>query len=128
MTWLLAWQKQNILYNLEGSFCPNCKSYSYPARPICHHCHTQQPEKVFIDPCGTIMSFAKIHKNNLYWDFQTPYFIAIIQLSQGPIITTMLTDTLNPYIGQTVQGVIRKIISRENYKELVYGYKFRGVD
>lgn len=65
---------------------------------------------------------------------QTPYYLALVDLDEGPRVTAMLTDLdaslpVNERIkiGQPVEMVTRKLSQDGERGMIVYGYKFRPV-
>ena len=59
---------------------------------------------------------------------QAPYTVALIKLSEGPIVTAQLTDLgeNEVRIGMPVEMVTRKLRSDGDERGmLIYGYKFR---
>lgn len=60
----------------------------------------------------------------------TPYFVALIQLNEGPMITAQLTDVGDEEIkiGSPVEMVTRKLREDgDHHGAILYGYKFRPV-
>jgi uncharacterized OB-fold protein len=57
---------------------------------------------------------------------QTPYYLALVQLDEGPLVTAQLTDWVDePAIGDRVEMVTRKLRTDGPQGIIVYGYKFR---
>ena len=63
-----------------------------------------------------------------------PYYVALVDLDEGPRVTAMLTDldTSLPVdkrikIGQPVEMVTRKLREDGDRGMIVYGYKFRPI-
>jgi uncharacterized protein len=55
-----------------------------------------------------------------------PYYLAIVQLEEGPRLTAQLTDLDGePQIGMRVQMVTRKLRTEGTQGVIAYGYKFR---
>lgn len=59
--------------------------------------------------------------------YDSPYYIALIKLDEGPMITAQLTDFGNekPQIGMKVEMVTRKLHADGEKGLITYGYKFR---
>lgn len=59
---------------------------------------------------------------------QAPYYVALIQLEEGPMLTVQLTD-IDPnepvYIGQRVEMVTRVLRKNGDSGIISYGFKFR---
>lgn len=77
---------------------------------------------------GAIYSWTKVFDRvTPEFEYQIPYYIALIKLKEGPVITAQLTDfgEKEPEIGMEVEMVTRKL-SQDGDKGLItYGYKFR---
>jgi uncharacterized protein len=81
---------------------------------------------------GKIFTYTRLTDPNTVpsgFQFNTPYYVAIIELEEGPRITAQLTDfgDEKPEIGMPVEMVTRKIkVEGDPDTGLnVYGYKFR---
>lgn len=85
---------------------------------------------------GAIYSWTRMEREHAPAEFvdQAPYYIALVDLVEGPRVTAMLTD-LDIFlpvderikIGQPVEMVTRKLHEDGERGMLVYGYKFRPV-
>lgn len=85
---------------------------------------------------GTIYSWTRMERDHAPSEFvdQTPYYLALVDLDEGPRVTAMLTDLdaslpVNERIkiGQPVEMVTRKLSQDGERGMIVYGYKFRPV-
>ena len=58
---------------------------------------------------------------------QAPYAIALVKLTEGPLVTAMLTDVnlADIHIGMPVEEVMRFLRQRGDAGIRIYGYKFR---
>lgn len=75
---------------------------------------------------GEIYSFTQVTDAPFGFDEQTPYYLAIVKLDEGAMITAQLTDLESePEIGMRVEMVTRKIRAEGPQGMIVYGYKFR---
>ena len=81
---------------------------------------------------GTIFTYTKLSDPNAVpkgFEFNAPYYIAIIELKEGPRITAQLTDMGDekPTIGMKGEMVTRKLRVEGDSESgiIVYGYKFR---
>jgi uncharacterized OB-fold protein len=56
-----------------------------------------------------------------------PYTMALVKLSEGPLITAQLTDVdvEEVFVGMPVEMVTRKVMQEGDEGQIVYGYKFR---
>lgn len=59
--------------------------------------------------------------------YDSPYYIALIKLEEGPMVTAQLTDFGDrmPEIGMKVEMVTRRLKTEGETGLIIYGYKFR---
>ena len=90
---------------------------------------------------GEVYSFVKVFNAPLGFEEYIPYYVALVRLKEGPLVTAQLTDLhfveneagerSQPQveIGMPVEMVTRrlKVSGDKNRGMLVYGYKFRPV-
>lgn len=75
---------------------------------------------------GTIYSYTVVQSPAEEFEFQAPYYLAMIQLDEGPRIVAQLTDVDDEIaIGDRVEMVTRKLFTDGDKGVIVYGYKFR---
>ena len=77
---------------------------------------------------GEIYSYTVVQDAPEGYEEQAPYFLALVKLDEGQIITAQLTDVAGQVaIGDRVEMVTRKLTSEGSKGMIVYGYKFRPV-
>ncbi len=75
---------------------------------------------------GTIYSYTLVQEPPAGFEAQAPYYLALVQLPDGSLITAQLTDfTAEVEIGMEVEMVTRKLRTDGERGMIVYGYKFR---
>ena len=75
---------------------------------------------------GEIYSYTVIQDAPAGFEEQAPYYLAIVKLEEGPMLTAQLTDLDGPpEIGMKVEMVTRKLRTEGKEGMIVYGYKFR---
>lgn len=75
---------------------------------------------------GEIYSYTVVQDPPAGFEWQAPYYLALVKLNEGPIITAQLTDfDTEPKIGDAVEMVTRKLTTEGEKGMIVYGYKFR---
>lgn len=77
---------------------------------------------------GEIYSFTILQDPPASHEGQAPYYLALVQLDEGPIITAQLADidpNEPPRIGDRVEMVTRKLATEGSTGMIIYGYKFR---
>ncbi len=129
MTMELArnWRLRRTRFSLEGGRCTACGHLHFPTRPVCAACHSRALEPYRFSGRGEVYSFSTLYEAPAGFEGQTPYTVALVKLSEGPLVTAQLTD-VDPdrvFIGMPVEMVTRKLFEDGEAGLLVYGYKFR---
>jgi uncharacterized OB-fold protein len=121
------WRNTKSRYNLYGVKCTICQENYFPPRKICPSCRrASRLENVKLDAQGEIVTFTVIRSAPEGFENQTPYVMAIVQLKEGPRITTQVVD-IEPEeveIGMPLEGVFRRISESGKGGPIYYGYKF----
>ena len=83
-------------------------------------------EKVKFSGNGEVISYTVVHDAPPSFKRQVPYVLALIKLSEGPVITAQIVDSgeENIEIGTKVHMVFRKIRQDGDSGIIEYGYKF----
>lgn len=85
-------------------------------------------EHVALSGQGTIYSYTLLSDVPAGYEDQAPYWLAMIRLDEGPMITAQLTDPDGEVaIGDRVEMVTRRLTTEGPQGMIVYGYKFRKV-
>lgn len=75
---------------------------------------------------GEIYSFTLLQDPPEGFEAQAPYYLALVRLDSGELITAQLTDIEHEVrIGDPVEMVTRKLTTDGARGIIVYGYKFR---
>ena len=75
---------------------------------------------------GAIYSFTRVQQPPANFEAQAPYYLALVQLDGGDLVTAQLTDVDEVVqIGDPVEMVTRKLTTDGSRGMIVYGYKFR---
>jgi len=124
------WRKIPNRYRLEGNFCETCGASYFPPRVVCPKCRRKgKLIKKQFKGTGKIYSFTKVYTAPTGLEMEVPYYIAIIELSEGARILAQIveTDEEKVKIDAKVELVFRKM--REDSKQglIHYGYKFKIV-
>ncbi len=124
MHWRLIPQR----YNLLGSKCETCSTHFFPQRQVCPNCRRKgKLSEVAYSGRGKIFSYTVVHAAPRGFEFKKPYVLAIVELEEGPKVTTQIVDC-NPgeiEIGTPVKLVFRLIEARGKEDIIKYGYKFK---
>ena len=124
------WRSIPERYNLIGSRCENCGRDFYPQRRICTDCRRKGklvPKKMPQE--GKIVSFTRVHVAPSGYEHESPYWLAIIQLSNGVRILSQVVDSADDQVVENanVRMVFRKIYEDSREGAIAYGYKFTVV-
>lgn len=75
---------------------------------------------------GTVYSYTLLQEPPLGYESQAPYYLALVALDEGGLVTAQLTDIDGAVqIGDRVDMVTRKLTTDGPQGMIVYGYKFR---
>jgi hypothetical protein len=79
---------------------------------------------------GKVVTYSIIHAPPSKFEGQSPYAIAIIELDEGPRITSQIIDCdlERIEIGMRVRATFRRIQDDGHTGAIYYGYKFRPVE
>ena len=86
-------------------------------------------EKYKLSGKGEILTYTIIHIASEAFENQVPYPLAIVQLDEGPRITTQIVDCdiKDIKIGMRVENTFRKIQDDGYTGAIYYGYKFKKI-
>jgi uncharacterized OB-fold protein len=120
------WRKIKYRYNLVGTYCENCGTYYYPPRNLCPKCRRKSKIKeVKLSGKGKVISYSIVHDAPESFKMMKPYVVALIQLDEGPIITSQLVCKPEEVkIGMRVKAVFRKYGEEGESGIIYYGTKF----
>jgi uncharacterized OB-fold protein len=124
------WRLKQQRYALVGEVCPHCDAKLFPPRDVCPHCGGEAKNAYAFSGRGEVYSYTHMTDAPAGFENTAPYTVALIKLTEGPLITAQLTDLGDRQveIGMPVEMVTRKIRSDGDERGmLVYGYKFRPV-
>ena len=121
------WRLRRQRYSLVGEVCPHCETKIFPPRDICPDCGNEASQEFQFSGKGTIYTFTEVREAPAGHEQNAPYHVAIVQLEEGPKVTSQLTDLgdIRPEIGMPVEMVTRKIGEDGERGMLIYSYKFR---
>ena len=76
--------------------CENCRTFQLPGRIACDACLSGDLEWVLASGRGTIFSYVVVHqKYHPAFAESLPYNAAVVELEEGPRITTKITGMRN---------------------------------
>ncbi len=124
----IHWRRFDERYRLIGNKCETCGTSYFPARPVCAKCRRKGK---LVDEqmpfTGKVYSWSKVFVGPTGFDYQTPYFLGIIELDNKVKILAQIVDTDEEAIkiGTRVKKVFRKIADNDAEGMIAYGYKFK---
>ena len=118
---------RHAFYRLEGTHCHGCERNYFPPRSLCPTCRATELEPRELRGTGTLYSYALMNQSPRGFANLGPSTVGMVQLDDGPLIMTQLTDVdgVDLRIGMQVEMVTRKIREASEHGYIVYGYKFR---
>ena len=125
------WRRYKERYRLLGTKCEVCGSIFFPLTKVCPNCRREgKPVPLAFSGKGEVYTFTVVRVPLDGFEAYTPYIIGLIQLDEGPKVTSQIVDCSpeRVYIGMPVEACFRKI--REQGKEgvICYGFKFKPTD
>jgi len=124
------WREIPQRYNLIANRCNLCNKTFFPPKEACRNCRRKSIGKMKdlqLNGKGKIITYTIIHTAPENFEKQIPYIIAIIELEEGPRITSQIVDCDidKVKIGMKVEQTFRKINEDGYTGAIYYGYKFK---
>ena len=120
---------RHSFYRLQGTCCPACERTYFPPRGVCPSCRQRDLQARALAGTGTLYSYTRMSQAPRGFGSLGPATVGMVQLDDGPLIMSQLTDVegVEIGIGMRVEMVTRKISESGDHGYIVYGYKFRPV-
>jgi uncharacterized OB-fold protein len=81
----------------ETTHCRDCERLTFPPKPFCPHCWSQQIHWSTLSGRGKLYSQTVVHAAPSAFRSETPYRVGIVDLEEGiRIATRILADTAPP--------------------------------
>ncbi|MEA3166336.1 MAG: uncharacterized protein QOJ26_1208 [Thermoplasmata archaeon] len=124
------WREIPQRYNLQASKCGNCQAIHFPPREVCPACRRASVGKmtmVNLSGRGTVLESTRIHKPAPGFELQVPYFVALVQTEEGPVVTGQIVDSDEDAIvgGARVKAVFRRLGQDGEAGVIYYGTKWQ---
>lgn len=120
------WREYPQRYRLEASkFKKSGKTY-FPLRAVDPKTGDREHKTVKLPDTGKIVTYTVIRVAPEQWGDQSPYALAITELSDGTRLMGQVTDcdVEQVKIGMEVRIEFRRVQSEGHHGVLSYGYKF----
>lgn len=125
----MSWRLAKHRYRLVGTICKGCSTKHFPPRMVCTNCSSEDMEPVKFSGLGKILSYTIIHTAPDGFEKQSPYTVALVQLDEGPVISSLIVgDNEKVGIGKGVRMVFRKLYEDGKSGVISYGFKFEVVE
>ncbi|MFH1821506.1 MAG: Zn-ribbon domain-containing OB-fold protein [Methanobacteriota archaeon] len=122
------WREIPNRYNLIGTRCGNCNKVLFPPRYICPYCRRMgKLEPYKLSRRGKIVTCCVSYVGPEGMEDQVPYVLAIVELDDGPRLTTQIVDCKPEEVnmGDEVELTFRRIGSDNEDGVIYYGFKFK---
>ncbi len=85
-------------HELRLQRCTDCSTLRYPVSPVCHKCLSEAHDWELLTGKGTLRSWIVVEAatGNPAWSEDIPYVVALVDLDEGPRLTTNVVQT-DPY-------------------------------
>ncbi len=122
---IIRWRRYNDRYRFEGNQCIKCQTVFYPKKFLCK-CGSKEFNAFEFSGKGVLLSFTEIKSPPEVFIEQATYCIGIVQLIEGPKITSQIADVelKDLKIGMKLISSFRKFYSSGEEGAIHYGTKF----
>jgi hypothetical protein len=120
-----AWREYPRRYRYEAAVCQKCGRWFFPPRLVCDGCQHREFTVKPMRRTGRILTWTIIRVPPRPFADQAPYALAVIEMDDGPRITTQVVDWREGQlaVGQRVMLEFRLIQADGQAGALHYGYK-----
>jgi len=121
-----SWRQQASNLRLVGTRCLTCKTLEFPERVRCPKCGGKDLEEFTFCGRATVSAITTVYEAPRGFAEQVPYLAALVQLEEGPFVSTMLTDLdhEDAIVGMPVSMVTRRLRVDGDSGLIAYAYKF----
>jgi hypothetical protein len=105
--------------------CSKCGKWFFPPRLVCDECGCREFTTKTMKRTGKILTHTVIRVPPAPFKDQAPYAVAVVEMDDGPRITTQVVDWKEGQLGegQRIRLEFRKIFSEGGAGPIQYGYK-----
>ncbi len=81
-------------HELRLQRCTDCGTLRYPVSPVCHNCLSEAADWEQLSGKGTLRSWIVVEAatGNPAWSEDVPYVVALVDLDEGPRLTTNIVE------------------------------------
>lgn len=119
------WRKNSLHYRIEGKICLKCKYLSINDL-ICKNCQSRKFKPFKFSGQAKLITWSVVEAAPSGFETFVPYIIAIVELSEGPRMTTQLVDAEPAKLkyGLKLKTVFRKVYVDGSDGIISYALKF----
>ena len=112
-------------YRLEANKCSGCSKVNFPPRLICPDCKSREFEEYSLPREGKVVTWTVIHVAPPQFSLETPYVIAIVELTDSVRLTCQVVDCDPGELAMDVpvELVFRRVREDSAADIIQYGYK-----
>jgi len=120
-----SWREYPQRYRYEAAVCDKCGKWHFPPRLVCDGCRNETFTRKAMRRTGKILTHTVIHMPPAAFKDESPYAVAIIEMDDGPRITTQVVGIApgELKIGQRVRLEFRRVQADGEAGTILYGYK-----
>jgi uncharacterized OB-fold protein len=89
------WRLKKQRYALVGEVCEHCNAKLFPPRDICPECGEEAKTLFQFSGKGEVYSYTTVYEAPEGYAEQAPYTLAMVKLSEGPLITAQLSSLIS---------------------------------
>jgi uncharacterized OB-fold protein len=81
-------------HELRMQRCEACDTLRFPVSPVCHNCLSDRAEWELLSGKGTLGTWIIVERatGDPAWQEVAPYIVALVNLEEGPRLTTNIVD------------------------------------
>ena len=119
------WREIPQRYRYEGVKCTPSDEIFFPPRLVCPEHNADDFERVNLETEGKIVTYTVVHVAPPQFRDLVPYAVAIVELTDGAMITAMIADCEpgDVKIDMPVRIEFRKMFTEGESGIICYGYK-----
>ncbi len=124
------WRNIQERYNLLGVHCEACGEDFFPTRRLCPNCRRKgKLVEKNMPQTGKIYSYSKVFSGPEGFEFETPFFLGVIELDNAVRVLSQIVDSNEEDIklNAPVKAVFRRIQASGEQGAIAYGFKFKVV-
>lgn len=120
-----SWRAYPQVYRGEAARCTGCGKMFFPPRQVCNTCGGRAIEPFTMKRTGTVVTHTVIRTPGDAYTGEAPFAVGIIQVDDGPRITTQIVDVPldDITIGMAVKLEFRRIYADGHSGVIEYGHK-----